>query len=59
MFTKTAKIIRFLTIDVATTNNSALDVAEGAESGNNKDGKVSCQTKCHIKIKQVKFLKEE
>ena len=40
MFTKNAKIIRFLTIDVATTNNSALDVAEGAESGYDEDDKV-------------------
>ena len=40
IFTKNAKIIQFLNIDVATTNNSALDVAEGAESGNDEDGKV-------------------
>ena len=37
IFTKNAKIIQFLNIDVATTNNSALDVAEGTEYRNDED----------------------
>ena len=40
MFTKNAKMFQFSTINVTTTNNSVATVAEGAEAGNDKDGKV-------------------
>ena len=33
-------MFQFLTVYVTATNNSAATVAEGAEAGNNKDGKV-------------------
>ena len=56
IFTKNAKIIQFLNIDVATTNNSALDVAEGTESRNDEDWR---QQSCYgrRKWKREKALK--
>ena len=38
-------MFQFLTINVTATNNSAATVAEGAEAGNDEDGKVVMEDK--------------
>ena len=56
MFTKNAKMFQFLTVYVTATNNSAATVAEGAEAGNDKDGKVVMEDKEEKEKKPWKYL---
>ena len=56
LFSKNAKLSRFLTINVTATNNSAANVAGGAETGNDKDDKVVMEEESEKEKKPWKCL---
>ena len=59
MFTKNAKMLPFLTVNVTATNNSAASLAEGAkgaEAGNDNDGKVVMEEESEKEKKPWKCL---
>ena len=56
LFSKNAKLSRFLTINVTATNNSAANVAGGAKTGNDKDNKVVMEEESEKEKKPWKCL---
>ena len=56
LFSKNAKLSRFLTINVTATNNSAANVAGGAKTGNDKDDKVVMEEESEKEKKPWKCL---